>query len=166
MTDPIEQWKAAGEDGDATAAVGALRADAELVSPITDQFVFHGPEEIALLLRSVFAVVDDFRYTDDIRSGAAAVLTATSTVAGTALHEMQHLELDADSGRIRRVTAWIRPLPALTRLGRLLGPELARRQGRSGAARALVLAGGLLDHLAGTGDRQFVPLAAPPSVRR
>lgn len=163
--DWIDEWKAAGENRDDAAAVSALSDEAVLVSPITDQFTFRGPEEIGLLLRGVFAVVGELQYTSDLRQGARAVLSATSTVDGVALDETQQLELDDVSGKICRLTFSIRPLPALTRLARRLGPELARQQGRRGAARTLLLAGGLLDTLAAAGDRRFVPLAGPSAMR-
>ncbi|HLS63598.1 MAG TPA: hypothetical protein VK060_09485 [Ruania sp.] len=137
MDDQIAQWKAAGENGDVHAALNALSPDAELVSPLTDQFVFRGREATGQLLAGVFTTLDDFTYTSDLRQADAAVLTATSRASGVALHETQHLEIDR-SGTISRLTVSIRPLPALT----------------------------CLDRLAATGDKRFVPMAAPPQERR
>ncbi|MFC0676032.1 hypothetical protein [Brachybacterium hainanense] len=157
----IEIWRRAGETGDPQAAVRALGDGAELVSPFTERFVFRGPEEVEVLLTAVFSVVSGFRYEHEIRDGSAALLVARARVRGVDLHEMQHLELEAD-GRIRRITLAMRPLTAITALARELGPVLARAHGRPGAARTLRVTAALLDAVASTGERRFIPLAAPP----
>jgi ketosteroid isomerase-like protein len=165
MTDWVTHWKQAGEAGEAHTAAEALAADAVLVSPLTERFVFRGRPEIEELLGSVFEVFHTIRFTQDLRSADRAALFAEGRVGGTALQEAQHLELD-EEGRIVRLTLMMRPLPAVTAFVRALGPRIARREGRAGAARVLALGGLLLDSTASTGDRRFVPLARPESARR
>ncbi|MBN8882951.1 MAG: hypothetical protein J0H73_11630 [Salana multivorans] len=164
MTDWVGHWKAGGEAGDAHGIVEALTEDAVLVSPFTERFTFRGRTEIEELLGSVFEVFTDVRFTDDLRSDGRAALFAQGRVGRLTLHEAQHLRL-ADDGRVREVTLLLRPLPAATAFLRALGPRVARRQGRPGAARVLTVAGAFLDTVAASGDERFVPLARPDSAR-
>ncbi|MBO9626563.1 MAG: nuclear transport factor 2 family protein [Microbacterium sp.] len=165
MTDhAIDDWKRAGESGDADLAATALAADAVLISPLTDGFSFQGREEIRDLLASAFTVLDGIRFDGDVRDGDQVVLFATATVRGRALTECQRLRLDGD-GLIRELTIFLRPLPAVTAFTRALGPVLARAQGRAGTARVLTAAGALLDGVATSGDRTFMPMAAPTRLR-
>ncbi|MBD3942129.1 nuclear transport factor 2 family protein [Microbacterium sp. NEAU-LLC] len=160
MIDAIEAWKRSGEAGDAATAVAALTPDAELISPLTERFRFRGRDEIEPLLRTVLAVIDDYRYVAEAHADEHVFLTATFSVAGTQVEEFQHLELAPD-GRIARLALAMRPLPALTAFARALGPALATAQGDARAARTLRFAGAFLDSVAATGDRRFIPLAAP-----
>lgn len=160
MNDAISAWKRAAETGDADAASGALSESVELVSPLTDQFAFVGREAVTALVRDVLGVVTDFRFVRDSRVDGGAILMAEAIVDGVALTEAQFIDLDAD-GSIARITMFFRPLPASTRFMRLLGPRMARRQGKPGLARTLGVAGSILDGMAATGDARFVPLTRP-----
>jgi len=159
-TTHLDAWIAAGRAHDAELAASALAADAELVSPLTDGFVFSGPGEIRELLSAVFEAVADYRPVSSMQDGRTAVVVGRAMVRGVALEEFQHLEL-AEDGRIARITIAMRPLPAITAFARELGPVLAQRQGNPRAARTLRFAGAFLDNVAATGDRRFIPLAAP-----
>src|SRR4051812_22028931 len=139
----VAAWRAAGEAGDAAAAVAALGPDVTLVSPITDQFVFRGVRQVRDLLDVALAVIGDIRYTDQVAQGRTVALFYEASIGGRRLHEAQRLRL-GDHGLISEITLFIRPLPALTLLARRLGPALARRQGEPGLARLIPLAGGLL----------------------
>lgn len=159
-TTHLDDWITAGREHDPALAASALAPTVEMVSPLTDGFVFSGPEEIRDLLTAVFEAVADYRPVSAIRDGSTAVVVGHATVRGVALEEFQHLELD-DDGRILRITIAMRPLPAITAFARELGPILARHQGNARAARTLRFAGAFLDSIAATGDRRFIPLAAP-----
>ncbi|WP_053616120.1 nuclear transport factor 2 family protein [Nocardiopsis sp. NRRL B-16309] len=165
MNAALTAWIRAGEHGDAEAARVALADDAVIVSPLTDQFVFRGRDEVVDLLRDVFEVVTATRYVRTARVESGAVLLAETRVDGLAMNEAQFVDLD-EEGRIAAVTLFMRPLPASTRFLRRLGPRVARRQGNNGVARTLSLAGAFLDSVATSGDRTFVPMAAPTSTRR
>lgn len=160
MMNWINHWKLAAETGDPYAIADALSEDAVLISPITEGFVFRGRDQIVELLASVFEVFTEITFTGDIRSDDEVALFASGRVGRLALDEAQHLRLDAD-GRISEITLLMRPLPAVTAFVRALGPRVARRQGRIGAARTLALAGTFLNTVAATGDRRFLPLARP-----
>ncbi|WP_433236760.1 hypothetical protein ACQPYK_27645 [Streptosporangium sp. CA-135522] len=165
MTDHVAAWRTAGEAGDAGAAVAALSEDVELVSPLTDRFTFRGHHELQELLTSVFEVFTGIRYEAEFREGRHVVLRAAGHVGVLRLEETQYLELD-DEGRIRRLTLMMRPLAAVTRFVRVLGPRVASRQGRPGTAGVLTLAGAFLDSVAAGGDRVFLPMASPGRSRR
>jgi hypothetical protein len=158
--DVIEQWKSAGETADAALAAEVLADDAVLISPLTDGFAFRGREQIRELLVSAFEVLDGIRFDGEVRGDDEVVLFATTTVRGRTLNECQRLRLD-DSGLIRELTLYMRPLPAVTAFTRALGPVIARAQGHAGTARVLTAAGALLDGVASSGDRTFMPMAAP-----
>lgn len=156
----VAAWRAAGEQGDAAAAVAALSPDVTLISPITDQFTFRGHEQMRDLLEVALDAIDAITYTDQVAEGRTVALFYEATVGGTRLQEAQRLRLGQD-GLITEITLYIRPLPALTRLMNRLGPELARRNGRPGLARLIPLAGGLLHAMADSGERTIMPKAAP-----
>lgn len=92
-------------------------------------------------------------------------LTARDRFGGIDLHEAQLLGLD-ERGDIAGITIFLRPMSAATRRPEALGARIARRQGRRGVAALLTVAGGFLHRVAAAGDRCFLPLAAPPRVRR
>ncbi|MCG5471539.1 nuclear transport factor 2 family protein [Micromonospora sp. LAH09] len=156
----VAAWRAAGEAGDAAAAVAALSPTVTLVSPITEQFVFHGREQVRDLLEVALAAIDGITYTDQVAEGRTVALFYEAQVGDRRLYEAQRLRLDA-AGLITEITLFVRPLPALTRLMTKLGPELARRNKQPGLARLIPLAGGMLHSMADTGERRIMPRAAP-----
>ncbi|WP_433833676.1 nuclear transport factor 2 family protein [Actinoplanes sp. CA-015351] len=160
MRNTVPIWRAAGESGDAAAAVTALSPEAVLISPITEQFTFRGHTQIGGLLEVAFATIDDITYTDQVAEGRTVALFYRATVSGTPIHEAQRLRLGED-GLITEITLYIRPLPALTHLMTTLGPALARRNNQPGLARVIPVAGGLLHSMAATGERHIMPKARP-----
>lgn len=160
MTDTITAWKLAAESGDAEAASATLADSVELISPLTDQLAFTGREAVTDLVRDVLAILTAVRYVRDERVDGGAILLAEARIDGLALNEAQFIDLDAD-GQIARVTMFFRPLPASTRFMRILGPRMARRQGKANLARILSVAGPALDGMAQAGDRRFMPQMRP-----
>ncbi|WP_337063275.1 hypothetical protein [Kineococcus sp. G2] len=156
----IARWITAGEARDAAAAVSALNQDVQLISPITERFVFTGRAQVQNLPEVALEAIEDIVYTDQVLQGRTAVLFYEGKVAGVRLHEAQRLRLDADE-LISEITLFIRPLPALTALMRRLGPELARRNGQPGLARVIPLASGALRSMASTGENRIVLRTAP-----
>ncbi|MGK5682712.1 nuclear transport factor 2 family protein [Actinoplanes sp. URMC 104] len=156
----VAAWRAAGEARDAAAAVAALSSDVRLISPITEQFTFDGRERVRTLLEVALAAIDEITYTDQVAEGRTVALFYSGRIGTTRLYEAQRLRL-ADDGLIREITLFVRPLPALTRLMTRLGPELARRNGRPGLARLVPLTAGMLHSMADTGEKRFMPKAAP-----
>lgn len=156
----VTQWMAAGQRLDARAATMATAEDVELVSPITDRFVFRGRQQLETLLSVAFEFLESLRYTDVMLGENSAALFYEGRIGDVALGEAQRLHLDRD-GHIDRITLYVRPLPALTRLMRLLGPELARRNGKVTLSRAVRLPSAMIDGMVATGERRIMPKAAP-----
>lgn len=162
--DALEAWIDAGEKGDAEAAGAALADNVVLISPITDRFTFTGRDEVVDLLRDVFDVISGIHYVRVDRTPSSAVLFVKARIGDLAINEAQFVDFDPE-GNISTLTLFFRPLTASTRFLRELGPRVARRQGNAGTARTLAAAGLFLDSVAASGDRTFVPMAAPPSSR-
>ncbi|MDR6868035.1 hypothetical protein J2Y69_002643 [Microbacterium resistens] len=160
MNAALETWKRGGIAADADLAVEAVSAGVVLISPLTDRFAFRGREEVRGILHAAFAVLDGISYDGQFSDGTEAVLFATARIGDRSLSECQRIRFDED-GLIDEVTLMMRPLPAATAFARALGPVLARQQGRRGTAAILTAAGALLDGVATSGDRTFMPMASP-----
>jgi len=160
MSDTIERWRQAGERGDAEAAAVCLANDVVLVSPLTEQFAFHGRDAVRELLTAAFTAIEGIEYRTQAEGDGTYALSYTARVRGLALEEAQLLRLD-DEGLIGQITLFVRPLPAATALMSTLGPELARRRGRRGLAGFLAANTAPLHAMVRFGDRRVVPLAGP-----
>ncbi|MFB9237317.1 nuclear transport factor 2 family protein [Plantactinospora siamensis] len=161
----VAAWRAAGELGDAEAAARCLSADVELISPLTAQFRFHGPDEIREMLTAAFEVIEDIRFHTAVGEGDTRALFYHARAGGERVEEAQLLRLDRD-GHIREITLFGRPLPALTAVLAGIGPRLLRRQSRPALARVVSLASAPLARLTRLGDRRLVPLGDPRRGRR
>jgi hypothetical protein len=160
VPDAVSRWRAAAEAGDAAAARGSLAPDVVLVSPLTEQFRFTGRDQVTEVLSAAFAVLDGIRFHTEVRDGGTVALFARAWIGRQDLEEAQLLRLDAEA-RIRELTLFLRPLPAVTGLMSRLGPALARNEGRRGLANFLAAATGPLHAMARLGERRIVPLADP-----
>ena len=152
----IAHWRAAAESADADAALACLSPDIVLTSPLTDQFRLEGTDQLRDFLTSAFTAVKGIRFHTQIGQDNSYALAYRARVGSQPFEEAQLLLLD-DKARIREITLFGRPMPALTALMITLGPELARRQGRRGLA-ALMRASATPVHAMVTfGDRRVVP---------
>jgi hypothetical protein len=158
--DTIARWRAAGEAGDADAAVATMSSEVELISPLTDRFRFHGREQLRDLLTAAFTTIADIRYHTELGDEQTRSLFYYGRIGDDDFEEAQLIRLD-DAGLIRQITLFGRPLPAVTGLMRALGPKLATQQGRRGAAAIIRVSAAPLDGMTHTGDRNVVPLADP-----
>jgi hypothetical protein len=151
--------RSAMERGDFEAALDAFAPDAVLRSPLTGRFTFNGREQIGAVLRVVIDVLDDLHYTDQLDCGDRAVLIATARVAGREIEMADHMRLD-EHGKIRELTVFFRPLPAIAVAMRLIGSGLGRRKssGRAAAISGLTQPLGLLTAV---GDRVGAALIRP-----
>lgn len=136
------RFRRAAEANDIGELLETLAPDVILHSPISDRLSFSGREEIRELLGSVFATISDIRYFADVGDEHTRALFYRAEVNGQPLEEATRIELD-DDGQIREITLFFRPLPALATLTSALAPRVARRRGRTRAAVARVLLGGL-----------------------
>lgn len=158
--DAVSRWCSAGEQKDADAAAACLAAEVELVSPLTEQFRFQGADQVRGLLHAVFAAVDGIHFHTRLGAGSTRAVFYRARLGGQTLEEAQLLRLD-DSGLLREITLFTRPLPAVTALMSALGPPLARQQGRPYLAALLAASTAPLRALTRAGDQHVVPLAAP-----
>ena len=156
----ITHWRTAGERGDAAAATACLAPEVEMISPLTAQFRFHGPSEVADVLASAFEVIHDIRYHTQVGQGDTWALFYHGTARREPVEEAQLLRLDA-AGLIREITFFGRPLPALTEVMAGIGPRLLRRQRRPVFARMVGLATAPLNAMTRLGERTIVSRAAP-----
>ncbi|MDT0483970.1 nuclear transport factor 2 family protein [Streptomyces doebereineriae] len=156
----VASWRSAEERGDVDAAVACLSRDVVLSSPLTEQFRFEGLDQLRSFLTSAFTAVKDVRYHTQTGEGDVYALVYRAQVGSQSFEEVQLLRLD-DEARIKEITLFGRPMPALTALMTILGPELARQQGRPGLA-ALMRASTMPIHAMVTfGDRSMVPKTRP-----
>jgi SnoaL-like domain len=151
--------RTAMEARDLAGALDAFTADAVVRSPLTGRLTFNGREQIGAVLQVILDVFDDFRYTDELQSGDGAVLVATARLAGTDIEMVDHMRLDGN-GKIRELTVFFRPVPAIAVAMRLIGAGLGRRKSR---ARAVVISALArpLGVMTALGDRIGVWLVRP-----
>lgn len=156
----IASWRAASERGDVDAAVACLSRDVVLGSPLTEQFRFKGPDQLRDFLTSAFTAVQDIRFHTQIGEGDAYSLFYRAQVGSQPFEEAQLLRLD-EQARIKGITLFGRPMPALTALMISAGSELARRQGRRGVAALMRASAAPVHQMVTFGDRRVVPLTRP-----
>lgn len=106
-----------------------LAADVVLNSPITDSFYFHGRDNVVALLKIVGEVMEDLEHLELL--GAEDVWTQhlRFRVRGRILDAMDLMRFD-ETGHVRELTVFIRPLPGLTLFAAALVPAVGRRRGR------------------------------------
>ena len=76
---------------------------------------YEGRDAVAMLLATVAVVFEDFRYTDQVETGATAMLAFTARVGDRELDGIDLLRFD-DEGKIREMAVYIRPLSGLNAL--------------------------------------------------
>jgi SnoaL-like protein len=148
--------RSAMEARDIAAVVDSFAADAVVRSPITGRLTFSGREQITALMGVILEVFEDLHYTDELRAGDLAYLSARARVGGTELEMVDQLRLDED-GKIRELTVFFRPMPAIAVAMRLIGSGLGRRRSaaRGAAIAAMTRPLGLITEV---GDRIGVGL--------
>jgi SnoaL-like domain len=161
----IAAWRDAAERGDANAAGHLLAAGIEVISPLTEQFRFRGPEQVAAMLAAAFETISDIRFHTQVGADETWALFYHARVGRQLVEEAQLLRLDT-SGRIRELTLFGRPLPALTAVMSDIGPRLLRGQRRPALARLVGALTAPVAVLTRVGERRIVPLADPSRPRR
>lgn len=121
------------EARDSAAIVEAFAPDAVFRSPLTGRLTFNGREQIGALVQVVLEVLEDFQYTDELSGRDSAFLVARARVGGTDIEMVDHIRLD-QHGKIRELTVFFRPMPAIAVAMRLIGSGLIRPKSRVRAA--------------------------------
>jgi SnoaL-like protein len=115
-------FRAAVEAADMDAAVALLADDVVFRSPAVFK-PYEGRETVATILRTVFGVFEDFRYTDELAGDDAHGLVFEARVGDRSLQGIDLLRTDAD-GRIAEFTVMIRPASGLIAVAERMGPAL------------------------------------------
>lgn len=136
----IAAWEAADRRQDLARMKEQIAPGVRLVSPLTNQFTFNGPDEVMAVFESAFEVLRDIVVSKVTGADRDWVLWGTNTLKGRNLEEIQWLHLD-DDGLIDEITLFIRPVAAAADLLARIGPPMARRglMGRRWARAASIL---------------------------
>jgi hypothetical protein len=123
------RYRKTAEAGDIEGLLATLSPDVVFHSPITERVVFRGHDEMRELLEAVFDTFTEIRYFLDIGDDRTRSLAFRAFVGRQPVEEATRVELD-DDGRITDLTAYFRPLPAITLIAATLVPKVvARRHG-------------------------------------
>ena len=120
---PAHEFRAAVERADLDAAVGLLADDVVFRSPAVFK-PYEGRETVATILRTVFGVFEDFRYTDELAGEGVHALIFEARVDDRQLQGLDLLREGPD-GRIAEFTVMVRPASGLMALAEQMGPALA-----------------------------------------
>jgi hypothetical protein len=115
-------FRAAVERADMEAAVALLAEDVVFRSPVVFKR-YEGRETVATILRTVFHVLEDFRYTDELDGDGVQGLLFEARVGDRSLQGIDLLRPDAN-GRITEFTVMIRPASGLIAVAERMGPAL------------------------------------------
>ena len=105
------------------AAVALLADDVVFRSPAVFK-PYEGREAVSTILRTVFGVFEDFRYTDELAGDTVHGLVFEARVGDRSLQGIDLLRTDS-GGRITELTVMIRPASGLIALAERMGPALA-----------------------------------------
>jgi hypothetical protein len=115
-------FRAAVERADIDAAVALLADDVVFRSPAVFK-PYEGRETVATILRTVFHVLEDFRYTDELDGDGIHGLLFDARVGDRSLQGIDLLRPDPN-GRIAEFTVMIRPASGLIAVAERMGPAL------------------------------------------
>jgi hypothetical protein len=115
-------FRSAVEQGDMEAAVALLAEDVVFRSPAVFK-PYTGRETVAKILRAVFDVLEDLRYTDELEGVGIDGLLFEARVGDRELQGIDLLRRDAD-GQIAEFTVMIRPATGLIAVAERMGPAL------------------------------------------
>ena len=104
------------------AAVALLAEDVVFRSPAVFK-PYEGRATVSTILRTVFGVFEDFRYTDELEGDGIHGLVFEARVGDRSLQGIDLLRPDAD-GQIAEFTVMIRPASGLIALAERMGPAL------------------------------------------
>ena len=146
--------RAAFEARDHAAILEALAPDVVLYSPIFE-VPFTGIEEASDLFAVLLEEVWPLTYLDEV-PGDPHILHFTGQVKRKSLEGVDLLRFD-EEGRVREITVFFRPFPAVAAFLTAMGPKLGRRRGGAGRGAILRAAGlpvsALMRTTAATGPR-------------
>src|SRR3954466_7745139 len=119
----MNAFREAVERGDTDGAVELLADDVVFRSPAVFK-PYEGRETVETILRTVFGVFEDFRYTDELDHDGVGALIFEARVGDRTLQGLDLIRTDAE-GRIGEFTVMVRPASGLMALAERMGPALA-----------------------------------------
>lgn len=122
----MQAFRAAVEQGDVEAALACLAPTVRFRSPAVFR-PYEGDAAVGALLRHVFAVFEDFRYTDQLQDGPRSVLFFAARVGDRELEGLDDITVD-DEGKIIDLRVMVRPLSGLIALAEAMGARLAQAE--------------------------------------
>ena len=118
----MSAFRQAIEAEDLDAAIALLHDDVEFHSPFAHR-PFTGKDATSTVLRSVFGIFEDFRYTDELDGDDASGLVFEANVGDKRVQGLDLLRT-ADDGRIVQFTVMVRPANGLMALGEAMAPKV------------------------------------------
>ena len=115
-------FREAVERADLDAAVALLADDVIFRSPAVFK-PYQGRETVATILRTVFGVFEDFRYTDELEGNGIHGFLFEARVGDRSLQGIDLLRPDSN-GQIAEFTVMVRPASGLIALAERMGPAL------------------------------------------
>lgn len=116
-------FRAAVEAGDLDAATALLADDVTFRSPAVFK-PYEGAATVGHILRTVFEVFEDFRYTDELAADGTHALIFAARVGDRELQGLDLIRTDAD-GRITELTVMVRPASGLAALAAEMAARLS-----------------------------------------
>ena len=117
-----DRFRAAAESKDFSAIDEVIAEDVSFRSPIVFK-QYEGRDAVALLLRAVSEVFEDFTYTDQIETGDSAALMFTARVGDRELDGIDYLRFDSE-GHIDRMAVYVRPMSGVNALAEAMQRKL------------------------------------------
>src|SRR4051794_26883363 len=117
-----DRFRAAAEAKDFSAIDELFAEDVVFRSPVVFK-PYEGREAVAMLLAAVAQVFEDFRYTDQVETRAAAALAFSARVGDRELDGIDFLHFDAD-GRVNRMEVFVRPMSGINALAGAMQQKL------------------------------------------
>jgi ketosteroid isomerase-like protein len=117
-----DRFRAAAESKDFSAIDELFAEDVSFRSPVVYK-PYEGREAVATLLGAVAQVFEDFRYTDQVETGDAAVLAFSARIGDRELDGIDHLRFDSE-GRVREMLVYVRPMSGVNALAEAMAKKL------------------------------------------
>jgi hypothetical protein len=118
-----DRFRAAVEAKDPSAIDELFRDDVRFRSPVV-YAPYEGREAVGVVLGAAVEVFEDFRYTDQVETGATAVLVFEARVGDRELNGVDILRFD-DDGRIEEMMVMVRPMSGINALAEAMQARLA-----------------------------------------
>ena len=121
------RFRAAVESGDIDAVVALLSRDVVFHSPVVFT-PYTDIDSVALILRAVFEVFEDFRYVDEVIDPDREVLMFEARVGDRAVEGVDIIRLD-ERGQVSALTVMVRPMTGMMALAEAMRERLSRAAG-------------------------------------